>query len=136
MNELSLLEDLQKEYSALLQKMFETPKNFRFQTERSDDGSEHVEIFGGEFHLIVTERGLELKRRKTREKEELFYWMIADIAFWQGVDFEFKNRIEDQDCRRIIFAKQLELLEKVSKNWAQKKEKEIEQILAKNPFND
>jgi hypothetical protein len=136
MAKIASLKSLQKEYSALLQKMFETPNSFQFQTQRSDDGSEHVEIIGNEYHLIATERGLEIERQITKDKDELFYWMISHIAFWQGVEFELKNRIEDQDCRRMIFSKQIKLLKKVNQNWAERKQKEIEQILAENPFSD
>lgn len=136
MEKIISIKDLQKEYSALLQKMFETPHSYGFQTKRGDDGSEHVEIVGNEYHLIATERGLELERRKTRDKNELFYWLISDIAFWHGVKFELKNRDENRDCRRLIFDKQIELLEKVDKDWAKRKKSEIEKILAENPFSD
>jgi hypothetical protein len=134
MKKITPLADQQKEYAAALQKMLATPHGFRFQTERADDGSQHVEIVGGQYHLIATERGLELARRKTNDKNELLYWLVADTAFWQAVDFELKNRVEGQDGRRLIFARQLELLEKVNAGWAQIRRKEIDTILAENPF--
>jgi hypothetical protein len=95
-----------------------------------------VEIENGEYHFITTERGLELERSTTKDKDELLYWMISLSTFWMGVDFEFKNRIEEQDCRRIIFAKQIELMKRVDADWAKRKQKEIEAILAEHPYND
>jgi len=129
-------EELQNEYAAALSKMFATPHAYRFRTEPGNDGSHHVEIIGGEYHLVATERGLELERRKTTNPEEILFWMVAHIAFWQGVDFEFKNRIETLDCRRAIFSKQVELLARVNPVWAQRQSEEIERILAENPFDD
>ena len=130
------ISSLQNEYNDLSQKIKTTTSPYRFLTERSDDGTPHVEIENGEYHFITTERGLELERRTTKSKKEFLYWLISLDTFWMGVDHEFKNRIEDQDCRRIIFAKQIELMKRVDAKWAEKKQKEIEEILAKHPFND
>lgn len=131
-----IIKELQEEYSQILEKVYGTPLSYRFQTTRGDDGSEHLEIVGDEFHLVATERGLELSRRKTRDRHELFYWMIADLAFWRGCEYEQQNRIDRLDPRRMIFQKQLEILEKVDAVWAARKRKEISEILSKNPFVD
>jgi len=62
--------------------------------------------------------------------------MISDLTFWMAVDFELKHRIEGRDFRRLMFAKQLELLQKAHLNWAEKRRKKIEAILTENPFMD
>lgn len=131
-----IIEELQKEISQILERLYGTPLSYHFQITRGDDGSEHLEIVGDEFHLVVTERGLELERRITNDRNELFYWMISSLSFWSGVEYEFKNRDERYDARRMIFAKQIEILEKVDPDWAQQKRKEIEEILAEHPFID
>lgn len=127
---------LQNEYNDLRQRIAPAKKEFRFLTERQDDGSPHVEIKDGQYHLITTERGLELSRRSTKEKDELLYWLISLDTFWMGVEFELQNRIEGQDFRRLLFARQIELLKRVDSDWAKRKGKEIELILAKHPFKD
>ncbi|MBK8147669.1 MAG: hypothetical protein IPK58_05505 [Acidobacteria bacterium] len=111
------IEELQNEYNGLLQRARPIPHVYRFLTERSDDGTPHVEIIGDEYHFVSTERGLDLFRKSFGSKDEILYEMIALDTFWMGVDFEFKNRIESLDCRRMIFAKQLELLNLIDPEW-------------------
>ena len=129
-------EDLQQAYSAALQKMFNTPHTFRLQTEPQNDGSHHIEIIDGEYNLVATERGIELERKKTNDPDEILYWLVSHTAFWKGVEHEFRNRIEEHDCRRIIFPKQMELLGLVDQNWAERCGREIAEILAEHPYTD
>lgn len=130
------IEEIQIEFGTLMGRMFGTEPDSRIPTARGDDGTEHLEIIDGEYHLVVTERGLELNRRTTADKNELLYWLISDWAFAGGCGFEFENRVAGRDTRRIIFAKQIEFLEKVDLDWARRRQTAIEEILAKNPFND
>lgn len=62
--------------------------------------------------------------------------MILLVTFWMAVDFEFKNRVKNQDSRRLIFTKQIELLNKANLQWADRKHQEIAEILKENPFID
>ena len=50
--------------------------------------------------------------------------------------YELKNRIEDKDCRRIAFDKQIELLSVLNENWSRKEHEEHLQILESHPFDD
>ena len=86
--------------------------------------------------LIVTERGSEYRRRETYSLDELLYWIFADQTFWQAVDYELEHRHRKNDVRMIIFPKQIELLEKLSPKWAKRCEREQQEILRENPFND
>ncbi len=131
-----LTESLQNEYDKLCQSIKPADKPYRFLTEQRNDGSPHVEINENDYHYVVTERGVENSRRTTKEPNEILYWMISDITFWMAVDFELKHRIEGRDFRRLMFAKQLELLQKAHLNWAEKRRKKIEAILTENPFVD
>jgi hypothetical protein len=130
------IEELQTEYNELLQRARPHAGKYRFLTERSDDGTPHVEIEGGAFHFVSTERGLDLFRKTFDSKDDLLYEMIALDTFWMGVDHEFKNRIENLDCRRMIFAKQLELMNLIDPLWAARRADGIEQTLAENPYVD
>ena len=51
-------------------------------------------------------------------------------------DYERKHRIEGQDCRRIAFEKQLELMEILGYEYKQRAESEINEILKGHPFQD
>ncbi len=132
-NELKIL---QAEYNELCQRIKPFDGKYTILTEREDVGIAHVEFTGGEYHYIVTERGLDLERRSTVDRSEILYWMIYSLTFWMGVEFEFKNRIEGPDPRRMIFAHWLEQMKKADQAMADRLEKDIAQILAKNPFVD
>ncbi|HNU08602.1 MAG TPA: Imm63 family immunity protein [Pyrinomonadaceae bacterium] len=130
------IEELQADYDRLNQRLKPTPNLYRFATERSDCGAPHVELIGDEIHVVTTERGLELSREVYTKKDDFLYSLISLNTFWMGVDHEFRNRIEDQDCRRIIFANQLELLERIDPRYADRRAREIEETLRENPYND
>ena len=130
------LDELAKEYDRLCQRVKPSEFPYTFLTERQDVGSPHVELTDGEYHYIVTERGLDLERKSTADIKEILYWMLYDLTFWMGVRFEFKNRIEGPDCRRVIFAHQLELMKRADAAMAERLEQHIAKTLAANPFND
>lgn len=63
---------------------------------------------------------------------ELFKMITSHIA----MEYELEHRLEDKDCRRMIFAKQVELLSLLEEDWAEKAKKEHEKILKEHPFDD
>lgn len=130
------LDELAREYDRLCQRVKPCEHPFTFLTERHDDGSPHVEFADGEYHYIVTERGLDLERKSTADIREILYWMLYDLTFWMGVSFEFKRRVEGPDCRRVIFAHQLELMKRADQTMAEKLEQHIAKTLTANPFID
>ncbi|MEQ1642004.1 MAG: Imm63 family immunity protein [Pyrinomonadaceae bacterium] len=133
MNELN---ELAREYDRLCQRVEPSEFSYTFQTERQDVGSPHVEFADGEYHYIVTERGLDLERKSTTDIREMLYWMLYDLTFWMGVSFELKNRVEGPDCRRVIFAHQLELMKRADSKMAERLEQHISKTLSANPFID
>lgn len=129
-----ILDELQKEYDDLCQRISPVNGAYTFLIERSDNGAPHVEYAGGVFHHVVTERGLELERTPYENKDDLLFKMVSDMAFWMAVEYEFKNRNEGQDARRIMFAKWVELMERVSAEWGKKTRAKIAEILKDNPY--
>jgi RNAse (barnase) inhibitor barstar len=127
---------LAAEYDRLCQMIEPSERTYAFLTERQDDGSPHVEFVDGQYHYVVTERGLELERRSTRDIDEILYWLIYDLAFWMGVAFEFKNRVDRQDCRRIIFANSIELVKRADQTMADRLARHWQKTLTENPFVD
>ena len=130
------LRKLQTEYNALCQRIEPIDGQYTLLTEREDVGVPHVEFSSGEYHYIVTERGLDLSRRSTDDPNEILYWMLYDLTFWMGVAFEFKNRVEGPDARRMIFARWVDLMEKADQAMADRLRIDIAQILSENPFAD
>ncbi len=102
-----------------------------------DFGYPHIEVdTAGLLHYVVVERGQEVERKTTNNLDELLYWIFTDVTFSIAGKFEVKNRIRDEDNRRIMFAKQEELLGILSDAWRQKEKEEHERILEKYPYDD
>jgi hypothetical protein len=113
------------------------PKDrFPYQTRPTDDGSPHVEISNDHYDFVVTERGRELERRSTQDADELLYWLLESVTFTLAGDFEVNHRVPGQDCRRLLFAKQVELLQGLDPAWGQRRMREHDRILHEHPFRD
>ena len=97
----------------------------------------HIEIdrLGG-LHYVVIERGQKNERFTTTNLDELLYRIFDSITFSMACDYELKNRIEDQDCRRIIFDKQEDLVGLINPLWKNKLKIEHQRILKNHPFDD
>lgn len=130
------IKQLQIAYNALCQRIDPMEGEYTILTEREDVGVPHVEFENGQYHYIVTERGLDLSRRSTADINEILYWMLYDLTFWMGSAYEFKNRVEGPDFRRMMFAHWLEQMQKADQAMADRLKLDIERILAENPFVD
>lgn len=103
----------------------------------SDDSARsHIECKHETYGYVVVERGQELSRFSTGDIDELLYWVFADVSHQLAFAYELKNRISGQDCRRLAFAKQLELLGTLNPFYARCRASEIVRILARAPFRD
>ena len=101
------------------------------------DATPNIEIDDlGLYHYVISERGNEYDRKMTSDLNDLLYWIFSSVTFSMATDYELKNRIEDQDFRRILFQKQQELLGTLNKEWEERERKEHEYILSNNPFDD
>ncbi|MEJ2229130.1 MAG: Imm63 family immunity protein, partial [Alphaproteobacteria bacterium] len=100
-----------------------------------EDGLPHIEV-GDAYFYVISERGHEFKRRATTDLDELLYWVLRDFVFSVAVDFEVRHRRMGQDSRRLMFAKEMELMSLISSEWATRLEGEHKDILVQHPFND
>lgn len=99
-------------------------------------GAPHVEIVGNEYHFVVTERGSEFERQKTKDVDDILYWFVEGDVGDLARTWELKNRVGGQDSRRLWFKKEIEFLESVNLDWASRKQAEQETVLSEHPFND
>ncbi len=99
-------------------------------------GRPHIEVDGSGYHYVVAERGEEFKRLTTQYLDDLLYNIFQSVTFTLALDYELKHRIESQDCRRIAFQQQIELLSALAPEWARRSELEHIQILRDHPFDD
>ncbi len=100
------------------------------------NGSPHAEVVDGRYHYVVTERGRELERRIAENEDEMLYWLVSDLVFGLATKYELEHRVPDKDFRRLLFAREIELMEKVNPEWAERTRQKIRNILAKHPYND
>lgn len=101
------------------------------------DATPNIEIDSlGLYNYVISERGNEYERKITSDLNDLMYWIFASVTFSMACDYELKNRIENEDFRRIMFAKQEELLGLLNKDWEEKEKKEHQSILIISPFDD
>lgn len=101
-----------------------------------DGGYPHIEVDAALYHYVTVERGCELARLSTSIYEDLLYWVCADATHRMAFAFEGRHRVAGQDSRRMAFARQLELLMRISSAMAERRAREIRGILAANPYID
>lgn len=106
------------------------------RTAPTHDGSAHVELHGGSFAYVVTERGAELARRSTDDADELVYWLARDLTFELAGRYELAHRAPREDSRRALFARQWSLLARLDPAWAERRRGELDDVLASHPFED
>jgi hypothetical protein len=136
MAELSL-DDIKKAADALALKINAPADLLPTYGYSRDFGYPHIEIDPmGLLHYVIVERGEELERKTTNNTDELLYLIFSSVTFSMAMAFELKNRIEDKDCRRIIFEKQAEFLGILSETWREKIATEHKQTLKDHPFDD
>ncbi|BBE74853.1 Imm63 family immunity protein [Oharaeibacter diazotrophicus] len=110
-------------------------RDFVIPTEPRGDGSPYLEI-DEDYNFVFEERGVERRRWKTKDIEELMYWIFKVVISDIAGRFELLNRRTGEDPRRQWFSKQEELLGLASEAWAARKAKEHQAILARSPFRD
>lgn len=101
----------------------------------SSDGTT-IYIADSKYHYVNMERGQVRKHIESKNVEDILYQIFNSITFSIACDYELKNRKENEDFRRILWNKQLELLNKINKEYAKIRKNEIEQILEISPFKD
>ena len=107
-----------------------------FRTSPADDGSSHVEIVGNVYHYVSSERGQELRRRIAPDENEILYWLVSDVVSNLAWNYAKHHSVESQDSRRIVFDREIELMQKINIEWESRKRLEIIEILMKAPYTD
>jgi hypothetical protein len=130
------VEEIKSELEELVKEI--NPPQAYFPTYNWSEGSgrPHIEVHNDGYHFVVSERGKVFQRNVTRDINELLYWAVSCITHPMASQYELKHRIPNQDFRRLMFQKDIELLTVVRKDFADKRQKEIEETLMKHPYND
>ncbi len=100
------------------------------------DGHPTIIEINGQYHYVIKERNIEYKRLVFLNENDLLYQVFKDISFEMATDFELDQRIENQDSRRLILKKQLEILTLLNPKWGKRVKKEHRKIISQYPFDD
>jgi hypothetical protein len=96
----------------------------------------HVEVGSRAYHYVVAQSGQEVSRYAALDVDELLYKIFTDVTFELSITHAEKQRIENQDIRRLAFSHQIELLTLLSPQWGERGSQEHAQILEQAPFDD
>lgn len=109
-----------------------------FFDEGTNDSIEGTYIFNknNEYHILFTEKGKIRSDIVTNEKREVLWNAVGIFSVNIIMDFAILNREKGKDFRRALFAKEKEIFSLFGKDFEKRKNKEIEEILEKNPYND
>lgn len=100
------------------------------------DATPLVDYGNGKFKYVVSERGHEFERIESSNPYEIMFHIFCHITHEMASNYELKNRISDQDFRRIMFSKQLEILGLIDFEWRIKYQEHLDKILKEHPYND
>jgi len=101
------------------------------------DATPYIEVDdNGYMFFIISERGTEFSREKFDNIDDFLYRIFSGVTFSMACRYELKNRIEDKDCRRMIFTKQVELLERLNDTWGERQNATHQLFLKAAPFDD
>lgn len=90
----------------------------------------------GTLYYEAYERGEQLFSIPAFDLEHLMFMAFKDTTFSMAVEHERKNRNPNEDFRRQLFSKQVELMRTLNSDWAERTQMEIDATLRTAPFND
>ena len=94
----------------------------------------HIEVDSRFYYYVIVERGQELDRKWAPFLDQLLEWIFVDVTSQMAGTYELTQRVESQDFRRIMFARQIELLALLNPDWAAREAERHQKILRHAPF--
>ena len=99
------------------------------------DSAPLIEFDGVMFQYRILLRSNEIEEI-TGDADKILAKVFSGITLSLASNFESRNRIDGQDFRRVMFAKQIELLQLLNPAWASAEAEKHRIILLSHPFND
>ncbi|MBI5322791.1 Imm63 family immunity protein [Bradyrhizobium sp.] len=130
------LRDIETDVAALARRIDASDRDLPTYGTSEDFARPHIEVAHGSYHYVIVERGIERDRRSSDNYHDLLFWIFRDVTHGLAFGYELQNRVEDQDCRRIAFPKQLELMRKIDPALGERLERDIAEILRRAPYDD
>jgi hypothetical protein len=130
------LQEIEADVARLAARVGAFPDDLPTYDTSRDAGHPHIEVDAGLYHYVVVERGKEIARRSSSNYDDLLYWIFEYVTFNLAFSYEALHRIEDRDCRRIAFPRQIELMRRLGPDMGKRMEREIANILERAPYDD
>ena len=131
-----IINSVKSQYYKIARKLSAPKEYIQFAQTPRHDGSPHIEYEGTDLLYVFTERGERIKEKRTKDPNELLYWLIDDLTWSMAIAYELAHRIESEDSRKQYFAKHIDLLSSINPEWGKMKNEEYSKILLDNPYND
>ncbi len=128
------IEEIRADVLALGEKISTPERLLVLHDKPNSDGTPYLEISNERYSYISSERGYEIFRVETDSLDEILYLIFSRITKRIATDYEISCRVPDQDSRKILFEKQLELLGVLNPEWKKIREREIAEILQRSPY--
>jgi len=102
------------------------------------DNSEGAFAFTDElgYHYAYSEKGKVRTHRISNDLFDASYWIFSDYIFQMALKYATRHQIPDQDFRRLLFAKELELFKVLGPNYLKRAEIAIDEVLKQEPYRD
>ena len=100
------------------------------------DGTPYLKICEDKYEYIFEERGFVFEKRETQDFNLLCYWIMGKVIFNLASSYELSHRMSGQDFRRVLFSKELELMNALNPEWGKILDNDIKDILKNAPYID
>jgi hypothetical protein len=95
----------------------------------NDFAKPFIEIDRYGYNYVCRERGDEIFRKIPFDIDELLYEVFDNVTFEMAIKWELKNRKENEDSRLQLFAKQVDLMTKINKDFGDRINNRLQKIL-------
>ena len=96
----------------------------------------NIYVDGNEYHCVGFDRGRMGRHHHSSDLKTILYYVFDPIVFSLARKYEIARRVKGPDSRRMIFAKQMELMGQIDPNFAKKLSDDLEKVLKKYPYQD
>ena len=101
----------------------------RINTAPRNDGFPYIEETGnGQFRYAFSDGTAAHDERITKNIGDILFWIYSDITLRYACDWIRKNRLNCQNYRMGLISKQLDLLEGIKPEYAERKKKKYRRI--------
>jgi hypothetical protein len=99
----------------------------------NDFAKPFIEIDNYGYNYVCRERGEEIFRKNPFDIDELLYEVFDNVTFEMAIKWELKNRRENEDSRLQLFAKQVDLMTRINKDFGERINNRLQRILKFEP---